>query len=132
GTGQPWRAHRVASVRYQYRVPTFPQGQDWLPLRHTAAQLEVSATVVTRLRTPGTRPASQVVPLAPGIMRRADLDRAAVDAAVQAVQASRLRPHRPSLLADFPLQASDVAGGGDEASSSPTRPPPAAPASGVK
>jgi hypothetical protein len=132
GTGKPWRAHSVARVRYQSRLPNFPKGKDWLTLRQPAEQLEGSETVVKRLSTQGTLPASQVVPLAPWMIRRADLDLAAVYAAVQAVQASRLRPHRQSVPADLPLQASDVAGGGDEEPSSPTRPPPAAPASGVK
>ena len=37
GTGKTWRAHRVASVRYQYRLPHFAKGTDWLT-RAQAAQ----------------------------------------------------------------------------------------------
>jgi hypothetical protein len=131
GTGKTWRVHSVASVRYQYRLPNFPKGKDWLTLRQTAEQLEVSETMVKRLSTQGTLPASQVVPSAPWIIRRADLDLAAVHAEGQAVQASRPRPHRQSVPADLLLQASDVTGGEGEEPSSPTRPPPADPASGV-
>jgi len=100
GTGKPWRAHSVARVRYQYRLPNFPTGKDWLTLRHTAEQREGSETVGTRLSPQGTLPASPGVPLAPGMMRRADRALAAVYAEVQAVQASRLRPHRQSGPAD--------------------------------
>ena len=132
GTGKTWRAHSVASVRYQYRLPNFPKGKDWLTLRQTAEQLEVSETVVKRLITQGTLPASQVVPSAPWIIRRTDLDLAAVHAEVQAVQASCPRPHRQSVPAALPLQASDMAGSGGVEPSSPPRPPPADPASGVK
>jgi hypothetical protein len=38
GTGKTWRAHSVACVRYQYRLPNVPKEQDWLTLEHAAAQ----------------------------------------------------------------------------------------------
>lgn len=38
GTGKTWRAHRVACVRYQYRLPNFPKGTDWLTLSQAARQ----------------------------------------------------------------------------------------------
>lgn len=108
GTGKAWRAHRIASVRYQYRLPNFAKGKDWLTLKEVAEQLEVSETVVKRLITQGTLPARQAVPSAPWVIGRADLALGAVQSEVQRVQAMRLRPRRQSAPADFPLETSDV------------------------
>lgn len=111
GTGNPWRAHRVACVRYQYRLPNVPTGQDWLTRTQAAQQLGVSATVVTRLIAQGLLPASQVVPQAPWIIKRTDLDLAAVQVAVEAVRASRpcrrLLPRPPEMPCDAAHQADD-------------------------
>lgn len=85
GTGKPWRAPSVAGVRYQYRLPNFPKEKDWLTLAQAAQQLGVSATLLRRLLRQGTLPAYQVVPLAPWIIQRTDLELAAVQTAVQAV-----------------------------------------------
>ena len=57
GTGNPWRPHSVACVRYQYRLPNFPKEHDWLTLEQAAVQLDVSATVIRRLIAQGTLPA---------------------------------------------------------------------------
>ncbi len=62
GTGKTWRAHSVACVRYQYRLPNFTKGHDWLTLTQAAQQLGVSATVVQRCIAQGTLPARQVEP----------------------------------------------------------------------
>jgi len=92
GTGKTWRAHSVACVRYQYRLPNCPKERDWLTLAQAAAQLGVSATVIRRLIAQGTLPASQVVPSAPWIIHASDLTLCAVQTAVQAVQVSRRHP----------------------------------------
>jgi DNA invertase Pin-like site-specific DNA recombinase len=89
GTGKTWRAHSVACVRYQYRLPNFAKGHDWLTLTQAAQQLEVSATVVKRCIAQGLLPARQVVPYAPWIIQRTDLTLPAVQAAVQAVRMGR-------------------------------------------
>jgi hypothetical protein len=86
GTGKTWRAHSVACVRYQYRLPNFVKGHDWLTLTQAAQQLGVSATVVQRCIAQGTLPARQVVPQAPWIIQRTDLVLPAVQAAVQGVR----------------------------------------------
>ena len=62
GTGQTWRAHSVACVRYQYRLPNFPKQHDGLTLEQVAVQGSVSATGIRRLIAQGTLPASQGVP----------------------------------------------------------------------
>jgi hypothetical protein len=120
GTGKSWRAHSIASVRYQYRLPNFPKGKDWLTLKQAAAQLQVSETVVKRLISQGTLPASQAVPSAPWVIRRADLDLGAVQAEVQVVRPRRLRPRDQLTPTDLPLELSDEASG--ETSGAPTRP----------
>jgi hypothetical protein len=94
GTGKTWRAHSVASVRYQYRLPNFPKAHDWLTCEQAAVQLGVSATVIRRLIAQGTLPASQVVPSAPWIIHACDLHRRAVQMEVQAVQKGRRQPGR--------------------------------------
>ena len=66
GTGKAWRAHSIASVRYQYRLPNFPKGKDWLTLKQAAKQLQVSETVVKRLIAQGMLPASQPCHRRPG------------------------------------------------------------------
>jgi hypothetical protein len=92
GTGQTWRAHSVANVRYYHRLANYPKGVDWLTVEQAAAVLGVSATVVRRLIKEGVLPASQVVASAPWIIARADLGLAAVRAEVQVVRAGRPRP----------------------------------------
>jgi DNA invertase Pin-like site-specific DNA recombinase len=94
GTGKTWRAHSVACVRYQYRLPNFPKDHAWLTLAQAAVQLGVSATVIRRLIAQGTLPASQVVPSAPWIIDASDLALLAVQTEVQAVQESRHHPGR--------------------------------------
>ena len=89
GTGKTWRAHSVACVRYQYRLPNFPKEHDWLTLEQAAVQLGVSATVIRRLIAQGTLPASQVVPSAPWIIHASALQLLAVQTAVRAVQGGR-------------------------------------------
>jgi hypothetical protein len=84
GTGKTWRAHRVAAVRYPYRLPNFPQAPDWLTCEQAAVQLGVSTTVIRRLSAQGTLPASQVVPSAPWIIHACNLQRRAVWAFRQA------------------------------------------------
>jgi len=118
GTGKTWRAHSVACVRYQYRLPNFAKGYDWLTLKQAAQQLGVSATVVKRCIAQGTLPARQVVPQAPWIIQRPDLALPVVQAEVQAVRTGRrqpgLRPGQP----EWPHQASSQAGA-DHAAASP-------------
>jgi hypothetical protein len=110
GTGKSWRAHSVACVRYQYRLPNFPKGQDWLTRSQAARQLGVSETVIKRLIGQGILPASQVVSSAPWIIQRTDLDLATVQAEVQAVRTGRSRPHRLSGETPRPLLGADTVG----------------------
>lgn len=110
GTGKTWRAHRVASVRSQYRLPNFPKGTDWLTLSQAARQVGVSETVIKRLIGQGILPASQVVPSAPWIIQRTDLDRATVHAEVQAVRTGRSHRLRLSGQTTRPLRGASTIG----------------------
>ena len=110
GTGKTWRAHSVACVRYQYRLPNFPKEHAWLTLEQAAVQLGVSATVIRRLIAQGTLPASQVVPSAPWIIAASDLALLAVQTEVQAVQKSRHHPGRHPGPPALPGQDSPQAG----------------------
>ena len=56
GTGKTWRVHSVASVRYQYRLPNFAKGTDWLTRAQAAQHVGASATVLKRLIGQGYRP----------------------------------------------------------------------------
>jgi hypothetical protein len=118
GTGTTWRAHRVACVRYPYRLPHFAKGHDWLTRKQAAQPLGVSATVVKRCIAQGTFPAHQVVPQAPWIIQRTDLALPAVQAEGQVVRTGRrqsgLRPGQP----EWPCQACPQAGA-DPAAASP-------------
>ena len=89
GTGKTWRAHSVACDHYQYRLPNFAKGHDWLTLTQAVQQLGVSATVVKRCMAPGILPARQVVPYAPWIIQRTALALPAVQAVVQGVHTGR-------------------------------------------
>jgi hypothetical protein len=119
GTGKTWRAHSVACVRYQYRLPNFPKGHDWLTLSQAAGQVGVSETVIKRLIGQRILPASQVVPSAPWIIQRTDLDLATVQAEVQAVRTGRA--HRPgrSRHTTHPMMGADI--GGDRGAPAPQR-----------
>jgi hypothetical protein len=106
GTGRSWRAHSVACVRDQYRLENFDKGRDWLTLKQAARQLDVSATVVKRFIRQQTLPATQVVPQAPWIIKRPDLELRAVQAEVTAVRAGRRRPLAISGEPELPCNAS--------------------------
>jgi DNA invertase Pin-like site-specific DNA recombinase len=110
GAGKTWRAHSVANVRYRYRLPNFPKDKDWLTLKQSAQQLGVSATVVTRLIAQGTLPATQIVPQAPWIIKRIDLDLKAVWAEIEAVKSGRTRSRFRSEQPELPLTRPGKAG----------------------
>jgi excisionase family DNA binding protein len=79
-------------------------------LNQAAQQLGVSATVIKRLITQGTLPARQVVSQAPWIIQRTDLDRVAVQAAVQMVRTGHRPLSRLSDRREAPGQAALEAG----------------------
>jgi hypothetical protein len=123
GTGKTWRAHSVACVRYQYRLPNFTKGHAWLTLTQAAQQLEVSATVIKRCIAQGLLPARQVVPYAPWIIQRTDLALPAVQAAVQAVRLGRRQRRCPPGAPEWPDRAAPQGGAAPAAGRAETRSP---------
>ncbi len=103
GQGKSWRAPRVANLRYYHRLPSYHKREDWLTLEQTAKRLDVSNTVVSRLIREGTLPARQVVRYAPWIIEVGDLERPAVQAAVQAVHEGRKLPRHHPAQQQIPL-----------------------------
>ncbi len=103
GQGKSWHAHRVANLRHYHRLPSYHKRADWLTLEQTAKKLGVSNTVVSRLIRESTLPARQVIRYAPWIIEVGDLERPAVQAAVQAVHEGRKLPRHPSGQQKIPL-----------------------------
>jgi DNA invertase Pin-like site-specific DNA recombinase len=102
GTGKTWRTHSVHNVRYQYRLPNYTKGEDWLTVEQVAHALAVSATVIRRLIKERILPANQVVARAPWIIKRIDLDRPGVQAAAAAVHSGRQLPKTSPDQREFP------------------------------
>jgi hypothetical protein len=92
GHGNTWQARRIAQVRSQYRLPNFEQSPEWLTMSEAARELRISTTCAMRLIDDKILPATQVVQFAPWIIERTDLDRPAVQAAVNAVHQGKRRP----------------------------------------
>jgi hypothetical protein len=69
GRGNTWTASRVVTLRNYHQIPVHDAARaasgGWLTLEAAAAQLMVSPTVVRKLITRGTLPATQIVATAP-------------------------------------------------------------------
>jgi DNA invertase Pin-like site-specific DNA recombinase len=103
GQGHPWRAHAVANVRYGRRLPNYRHDGTWVPLEASARELGVSNTVIKHLIADGVLPATQVVPYAPWVIMRADLQLPPVQARIQAVRSGRKLPRRAQEQNELPL-----------------------------
>jgi hypothetical protein len=75
GAGNAWVESRVASVRRQHQIPAMSNDQErsWLTLQQAAAELGVHHSVVRKLIDRGILPASQVIPHAPWVIERNNL-----------------------------------------------------------
>ena len=102
GTGKTWREHSVANLRYTHLLPNYLKGKDWLTVEQTAADLEVSETVIRRLIKQRILPARQVVELAPWIIARQDLALPRVQAEIKAVRHGRQLPKTSPDQGEFP------------------------------
>lgn len=101
GTGKTWRTHSVHNVRYHHRLPNYTKGEDWLTVEQTAQALDVSETVIRRLIKQRLLPANQVVPMAPWIIKRLDLELPNVQAAITAIRSGRQLPRTSPDQAEF-------------------------------
>jgi DNA invertase Pin-like site-specific DNA recombinase len=85
GQGQTWTADRVESYRRTAGIRAYAPAvdrQQWMTMRDAAKYAGVSHHFMRTLIQRGVLPAKQVVPDAPWQIRRADLDTAAVRAAI--------------------------------------------------
>jgi DNA invertase Pin-like site-specific DNA recombinase len=104
GQGKTWRAPRVLGLRHYHGVAAGGREGEWLTLEGAAAELGVSNTLVRRLIQEKALPAQQVVTYAPWVIRRADLELPAVQAAVQAVREGRKRPRTEPGQRELPFE----------------------------
>ncbi len=96
GSGNTWKEARVRSHRRYHQIPRFDERnrESWLTLTDAAQTLRVNASVVRRLLADGILPGRQVVPHAPWIIERKDLELPDVTAAIQMVHEGRRKPPR--------------------------------------
>ncbi|TAK30232.1 MAG: recombinase family protein [Myxococcaceae bacterium] len=104
GQGHTWRAHAVANVRYGRRLPNYRHDGSWVALEAAARELRVSNTVIKHLIADGVLPATQVVPCAPWVIARIDLQRPAVQARIHAVHDGRKLPRPIRGQDELPLK----------------------------
>jgi DNA invertase Pin-like site-specific DNA recombinase len=89
GAGKSWRVHSVQNTRHYYGLEHYENTGEWLSIEQASKELDVSHTVIRRLIRERTLPASQIVELAPWIIRRADLSLPSVQAQLDAVRQGR-------------------------------------------
>lgn len=104
GGGKTWRLHSVHNARYHHRLKNYRPENAWVTIEQAAHELGVSHTVIRRLITQGTLPATQVVASTPWIIARESLTLESVQIAIQAVRSGRqLHKHHPK-QAEFPFK----------------------------
>jgi hypothetical protein len=106
GQGQTWRVHHIYNVRYERRLPSYQKKGAWLTLQETATELQVSGTVIKRLLKERLLPARRVVPGAPWVIERKNLQLPVVQAQIQAIHAGRKPPQITDRQAELPLKYS--------------------------
>jgi excisionase family DNA binding protein len=79
GYGNSWTRGRICSLRHQYHIPIYREGERTergeVTLNEAAAALALSTTTIRRLIAEGELPARQHCKGAPWIIRLADLER---------------------------------------------------------
>lgn len=99
GRGNSWTQARVTSLRSTHGIPVFvPNTGDRavLTMAQAAVFLDVSPTTVRRLIQRKILPATQVLPHAPWLIRRADLEQEHVQAMIRAIKRGQPLPRTPS------------------------------------
>lgn len=93
GLENTWTESRIYSLRNYHGVPDFnPTSRCWLTLREAATELGISHRVVERLVRQKVLPAQQIVPYAPWVIERANLQLPAVQAMAQAIRKGQKSP----------------------------------------
>lgn len=103
GGGKTWRLHSVHNARYHHRLKNYRPENAWVTVEQAAHELGVSHTVIRRLITQGTLPATQVVASTPWIIARESLTLELVQIAIQAVRSGRQLPKHHPKQAEFPF-----------------------------
>ncbi|HMK89268.1 MAG TPA: helix-turn-helix domain-containing protein, partial [Methylocystis sp.] len=79
GFGKSWTRGRICSLRHQYDIAIYREGErderDEATLEEAATALTLSTTTIRRFIVEGALPATQACKGAPWIIRRADLER---------------------------------------------------------
>ncbi len=104
GQEKSWNASRVAGLRGYHNLEPFQKQEGWVTQEQAADLLQVSNTVIKRLIREQVLPATQVVPCAPWVIKREDLELPAVRAQVQAVHGGRRLPPIVSGQEKLPLE----------------------------
>lgn len=90
GKGNAWTEGRIRSLRSYHRIEAFSkerkEREGWLNMAEAAAHLGVSAMSVRRLLERGVISGKQVVPYAPWMIQREDLETPEVREAVSAIR----------------------------------------------
>lgn len=94
GGGKTWRLHSVHNARSIHRLKNHRRENAWVTIEQAATELGVSHTVIRRLLSEGTLPATQVVATTPWIIARNSLLLESVQIAITAVRNGR-QLHKP-------------------------------------
>jgi DNA invertase Pin-like site-specific DNA recombinase len=94
GPGNTWKESRVASLRHYHQIPACERDvrRTWRTLQEVAEELGVSVSVIRRLIREKVLPAQQIVKHAPWVIERHDLEKPAVQAAIEAVRQGKRCP----------------------------------------
>ncbi len=108
GTGKTWIETRVRSLRSYYKIEAVSSQKDrpWLTLADAADELGVSSSSVRKLIRLKILPAKQVVPHAPWVIERSDLELKPVQEAAQAIREGRRIPRCAPQQQELPLKPS--------------------------
>ncbi len=94
GGGKTWRLHSVHNARSIHRLKNHRRENAWVTIEQAATELGFSHTVIRRLLSEGTLPATQVVATTPWIIARNSLLLESVQIAITAVRNGR-QLHKP-------------------------------------
>jgi len=97
GHGNTWTEVRIRSLRQTHHIPAHGTREKatprtWRTLTEAAAELELAPMTVRRMVQDGILPATQIVPGAPWVIQREDLDSPKVRAAADQVRGQGRRP----------------------------------------
>jgi len=106
GVGNTWTKERVRSLRNSRGIARFDgKNRQWLTLQEVMSELGVSNSTVQRLLKQGVLPGQQVVPCAPWVIERKDLELPEVQAAIKAVHEGRRCPRAMPGQTELPFMA---------------------------